>query len=221
MNNQLILAAIILLTSCARSPSSPPLKEDNSIVFPEFFERAGTLLEEPGVPYDLDGVTLRAITIAANDLIPPPLQDTPCWDRQEAYRYRVIRQGDIIFVRIYANTAYCQHNFLILDSGAQYAISRDGRILRRVYDGQPSAPVGPAAPDAGGPIYSGEPISPSDIGILHGEPDPSFLERLRKHAESLRRDAGPLLPQEPDGGLPAPLDGGPPTAADGGVSPSQ
>jgi hypothetical protein len=212
----LLLLAIIILSSCVRSPSSPLLKEDNSITFPEFFERTGTLLAEPGEPYDLDGVTLRAITIAANDLIPPPLHDTPCWDRQEAYRYRVMRQGGIIFVRIYANTAYCQHNFLILDSGAQYAISLDGRILRRVYDGQSPASSGPSFPDAGGQGPSGLPSIPR---INPGEPDPSFLEfvRKKKAAEAARPDSGLPLPLALDGGSPASLDGGVPSTTDGGL----
>lgn len=216
MRNLLFLAVIVLM-DCARTPSPAPLNEDKSIVFPEFFERVGTVVAEPGEPYDLDGVTLRAITIASNDLIPPPVKNTPCWNRPEAYRYRVIRQGDIIFVRIYANTEYCHHNFLILDSGAEYAISLDGRILRRVLDGEPEGPL--PSPDAGDQGFSGEPISPSDLGSLHGPPDPAFLEfvRKKKAAEAARPDSGLPLPQKLDGGSQAFLDGGSSATLDGGL----
>jgi hypothetical protein len=212
----LLLLAAITLTSCARSPTTAPLKEDQSIVFPEFFERVGTVVDEPGEPYDLDGVTLRAITIAANDLIPPPVKDTPCWNRPEAYRYRIIRQGDIIFVRIYANAAYCDHNFLILDSGARYAISLDGRILRRVFDGEPEGGPTPPTPDAGDHESSGALSIPR---FSPGEPDPSFLEfvRRKKAAESARPDSGVPLSQERDGRSPAPLDGGSSETPDGGL----
>jgi hypothetical protein len=96
-----LLAATILL-DCVRSPTSQstPLEEDTSIVFPKFYERFPVVVGDQGLPYELDGVTLRAITIAANDFIPPRSKERPCWQRQEAYRYRVIRQGDIIFVDI-------------------------------------------------------------------------------------------------------------------------
>lgn len=216
---KLLLVAAILLTHCARSPPPSRFQEDRSIVFPKFYERFPTKLSEQGELYQLDGEVLVAISIAANDFAPRDREDVPCWDRQEAFHYRFVRQGDIIFVRIDHNPNYCEHNFLIMDGGAQYAISSDGRILRRLFDGEPSDPFPP--PDAGNQIFSGGPISPSDLGSIRGEPDPAFLERLRKYAESMRPDSGLPLPQVPDGGLPAPLDGGPPAAADGGVSSSQ
>jgi hypothetical protein len=44
-----------------------------------------------------------------------------------------------------------------LDSGAKYAISTDGRILRRVLDGHPENPVGTSAPDDDGSWIKAEP----------------------------------------------------------------
>ncbi|WP_157231871.1 hypothetical protein [Hyalangium minutum] len=82
---------------------------------------------------------LRAVLIAANDFLPPGAKNPSCPNRQEAQSYRVIRQGDITFVYIYENEAYCGGSYLALDSGAKYAISTEGRILRRVLDGHPEA----------------------------------------------------------------------------------
>jgi hypothetical protein len=199
------LTAVILLASCVRSPDPSQLKEDPSIVFPKFYARAPIMTSEQGVPYHLDGPTLVAIATAANDFAPKERLDTPCWDRQEAFHYQFIRQGDVIFVRIDHNTSYCGYKFLIMDGGAQYAISLDGRILRRVFDGEPSGPLPPPSPDAGGKGASGLQQIPE---FSPGEPDPSFLELVRKKAESMRPDAGPRSPLAPDGGSPPPEDGG-------------
>ncbi|PTL76571.1 hypothetical protein [Vitiosangium sp. GDMCC 1.1324] len=207
------LLVALAFANCVRSSGSPsePLAEDTSIVFPSFFERAAIGVGEQGTPYELEGVTLRAITVAANDFIPPDSKERPCWDRQEAYRYRVIRQGDIIFVRIFTDPTHCRRGFLMLDAGAQYAISTDGRILRRVFDGEPEGPSGIPLPDAGGQRLSGEPVPSSSVGTLSGEPSLQFLPK--------RRDGGtaPALPdaQRP---LPSPLDGGSSSALEGGSS---
>jgi hypothetical protein len=219
---KLPLLAVIFLTHCARNsgPLSPQPEEDRSIVFPKFFERFPTTITQPGELYQLDGVVLAAIATAANDFAPKDRKNIPCWDRQEAYNYQFIRQGDIIFVRIDHNTDYCEHNLLIFDGGAQYAISLDGRILRRVFDGEPDGVSPPPPADANGEGSSGlTSIPPSALGSLHGPPDPNFLEfvRQKKAAEAARKDAGLPLPQALDGGSPAPLDGGSPTALDGGL----
>jgi hypothetical protein len=94
-------------------------------------------------------------------------KERSCGNRQEAQRYRVIRQGNIIFVRIDEDTAFCGGGYLSLDSGAKYAISTDGRILRRLVDGEPEEPFTAQAPDASGPRSPpGEPSrsSPSPRG---------------------------------------------------------
>ncbi|HSP78803.1 MAG TPA: hypothetical protein VLQ93_09755, partial [Myxococcaceae bacterium] len=175
------LLVALAFTNCVRSSGSPsePLAEDSSIVFPNFFEQAAIGVDAEGALAELDGVTLRAITVAANDFIPPDSKERPCWDRQEAYRYRVIRQGAITFVRIFTDPTYCRRGFLMLDAGAQYAISRDGRILRRVFDGEPEGPSDIPLPDAGGQELSGEPVPSSSVGTLSGEPSLQFLPKWR------------------------------------------
>jgi hypothetical protein len=104
---------------------------DASIVFPHFFGRAAIRVGAGGAPYEMDGVTLQALMVAANDLLPPGGKGQSCRDRQEAHQYRVIRQGDIIFVQIDDDDAFCGLKYLSLDTSVRYAISTDGRILRR------------------------------------------------------------------------------------------
>lgn len=66
-----------------------------------------------------------------------------------AQRYLVSREGNIIFVYIYEDEEYCGGGYLALDSGVKYAISADGRILRRVFDGHPEEPFEGLNPDGG------------------------------------------------------------------------
>jgi hypothetical protein len=165
------------LTGCVQHPRPVPIQNDRSIVFPQFFEQDPVEVGAKADPYELEGVVLQAITIAANDFLPPSTKDRPCWDRPEAHRYRVIRQGPIIFVRIDEDAAFCGGGYVSLDSGAKYAISTDGRILRRVVDGEPEGPFEPQTPDAANPRTPGE-MSGGSAG-----------------------DAGPL-PSSPDGGSP-------------------
>lgn len=167
MKNLPLLLAVGLY-HCSRSPSPPPvrLEDDKSIRFPRFFEQQATTVGVRGDPYELDGLTLRAIQIAANDFLPPGHKNPPCEYRQEAHHYRVIRQGGIIFVYIYEDPAYCGFSSPALDSGAKYAISAEGRILRRVIDGQPEEPLEPIDLDAGGwvPARPGVPSGYDAIG---------------------------------------------------------
>ncbi|MGZ3459950.1 MAG: Hsp70 family protein [Archangium sp.] len=151
-----------------RSPSPPPVpvEDDKSVRFPRFFEQQAIKVGARSDPYELDGVTLRAIQLAANDFLPPGSESQPCEDRQEAQHYRVIRQGDVVFVYIYEDPKYCGFSSPALDSGAKYAISTDGRILRRVIDGQPEEPFEPVNLDAGGwvPARPGVPSGYDAIG---------------------------------------------------------
>lgn len=135
---------------------------------------------DQGQPYELDGVMLRAIIIAANDYIPPGSQRRSCWDRQEAQSYRVIRQGEIIFVSIEADVSACKLDALLLDNGMCYAISADGRILRRLATGEPDGSLQTRPFDAGVQEYSGELVPDSLEGsTLLGAPGPRSFSRAR------------------------------------------
>jgi hypothetical protein len=163
---------------CARHsyPQPTPLGNDPSIIFPQFYDRPAIHVGAGGVPYELDGVLLRALMIAANHFRPPGEQDQPCWARQEAQRYRVIRQGDIVFVDISEDPEFCGMDYISLDSGATYAISIDGRILRRVTGAEPDRIFGAPATDAGSQNTSPGPLPEQRDGgtdAAHLPPSPA------------------------------------------------
>jgi hypothetical protein len=138
MPRKLTFVVAIALSSCVRKPVqfSTPTEDDTSVIFPLSVGRGLVEVEARKETYDLmDGEVLRALTIAANDYIPPGIINPPCWARQEALTYRFTRREDIIFVYVDENPAYCGSMPTPLHSGAKYAISKDGRILRRVIDG--------------------------------------------------------------------------------------
>jgi hypothetical protein len=201
----LVLAASLL--GCgylgSRLPFETPSEDDKSIVFPEFFERVPVEVGAKGEPYELDGEMLRALVIASNDYLPSDARDLPCPSRKEAQTYRVIRQGSIIFVLITWNYAYCGYQYPPgFGEGMMYAISADGRILRRLVEGQPSGPIEPESPDAGRRRIKAEPGVSDEFESMW----------------YTRRDGGtvPSLPQFPSAPLPA-TDGGTPIL-DGGSS---
>jgi hypothetical protein len=176
--------------------------DDRSIRFPDFHDQFAVQVGEPGQPYQLDGVTLRAIMIAANDYIPPDTHALDCDMRQEAQLYRVIRRGDIIFVSISFNSSFCRPKVYSLDDGARYAISTDGRILRRLVGIEPDGFPREEPPRQRIPVPN----------HLVGAP----FEEIRAYW----RDAGIPIPGEPlaDGGVPVPPDGGlAGTSRDGGT----
>jgi hypothetical protein len=154
----LVLAA--LFAGCIRPASAPPAPAggDRTIVFPQFFEHAAITVGASGGTYELDGEILRAVAIAANDFLPPHDPPGPCHKRQEAQIYRVIRQGNVIFVDIRENHEYCGHRYPALDSGAKYAVSTDGRILRYVLDGAEGGPfdTGTSPGEVRGEEFTGE-----------------------------------------------------------------
>jgi hypothetical protein len=169
----LLLAVTMVLTSCARTPSrrTAPIEEDMSIVFPNFHEHEATRASVEGQPYEWEGVLLQALATAANDFLPPDARGMSCWSRQESYRYRVIKQGGIIFVDISADPDACRPAPRMLDGGVKYAISRDGRILRRLFDGEPEVNPAPEGTDAGVPAATSTPSIP--VGdTTWGEPQP-------------------------------------------------
>ncbi|MCY1075559.1 hypothetical protein [Archangium lansingense] len=210
-----LILTILLTSSCALFPKPPP--EDPSIRFPNFYENFATIVGKQGQPYELDGVTLRAISIAANDFIPPGYKSRWCWDRQESHLYRVIRQGDIIFVDISANPRACEQKVMVLDGGAKYAISTDGRILRRLFDGEPED-LNPAS-ETTAQEPRGTPVPESQVGGLFGRPDPnlpsSWFDGGTRHPTP-ESPPTPPAPDSPDAGSPVP-DGG--TQAPDGGSP--
>ncbi|ATB30023.1 hypothetical protein MEBOL_003478 [Melittangium boletus DSM 14713] len=151
------LTLIVLAASCVRSPfpSSVPVEDDQSVVFPSFLAQPSTAVGEPGKHYAWDGELLRAVLIATNDFLPYRTRNVPCHRQLEAQRYHVIREGDVIFVYIYEDENYCGGGYVALDSGVKYAISSDGRILRRVFDGQPEQHLDESNPDGGVPAKPG------------------------------------------------------------------
>ncbi len=146
------LGLVVIAAGCARvwSPSPPPLEDDPSIALPSFFDQPASEVNSGGV-FALEGVVLRAIQIAADDFLPPDRAKQACWDRQDAHRYQVIRRERIIFVRIDEDLEACGLRYVSLDTGVTYAISEEGRILRRVFDTPAAVPTqaSPVQADAG------------------------------------------------------------------------
>ncbi|NOK12918.1 hypothetical protein [Corallococcus exercitus] len=169
-----ILASALVLAGCMRAAVPAPAKyeEDPSITFPRFFAQPAVSLATEGTVYELDVDTLRALTVATRDLLPPQDATVSCGSRWESQQYRVVRQGDVIFIRIDEDPRACGRTQPALDSGASYAIHRDGRILRRLIDGQPD---GSRPGDAGVSSTPGEPGAASP-GALGDGPSP-FLPR--------------------------------------------
>lgn len=150
----------------------PPRADDTSIVFPEFFEHDAIEVGSRAQPFELDGETLRALTVVANDFRPSDDKDLPCPSRKEAQLYRVIRRENILFVYVYENAAYCGRQNPALDSGARYAISTDGHILRRLLDGHPERPIDESTPGDGGGWLKSEPgASPTFDATTASQPD--------------------------------------------------
>lgn len=106
----------------------------------------------------IDGPALRALKVAADDFFPAWGPPRACIDTPEAYRYYSVRRGEIIYVAILLDPSYCGRAFPPLDSGARYAIGIDGRILRRLLDGE-------ADVDTWG-----------DGGFKDGGPEPAFWD---------------------------------------------
>lgn len=133
---------------CAPKPPDWYSHQDRSIKMPRF--DATTKID-----LVIDGATLQAVRVAADDFLPPSSQTRQCSDGQVAHRYEVSRQGDIIFVRISEDPAACGGQGYSLDGAGRYAIHKDGRILRRVLDGDGQGSEEPD--DAGQPLDAGTP----------------------------------------------------------------
>src|SRR5690349_20926696 len=113
MGTRILIASLCLLvTGCARNhcamfmswfgcgPSQAVLAEDKTIEFPQFYETKTIDVEEGGGIFRLDGVTLRAVRIAADDFLPLWRGTTSCQETQVAHRYRVIRRARVVFIYI-------------------------------------------------------------------------------------------------------------------------
>jgi hypothetical protein len=139
-----LLGCCVALTSCAHGPCKTlgNLFGCNCVKKPEFSNHPDPNITLPvfdstlRVDADVDGSTLQAIRIAADDYLTPGAEDRPCERRQSSYGYQALRQGDIIFVRIDFKPENCGGAIDMLDGGATYAISTEGRILRRALDGR-------------------------------------------------------------------------------------
>ena len=163
----LLIWAMLFSSGCSWFSASLPPREDRSIRFPNFHEHLATSVGGQGQLFAMDGVTLKAITIAANDFAPSRARQEQCETRQESQRYEVIRQGDIVFVEISANPAACGMKLMMLDGGAKYAIHTDGRILRRLFDGEPED-TQPDAADADGAKSNVTFVPDSQVGAIYG-----------------------------------------------------
>lgn len=148
----LFLVLAVGFAACVRRPSSPPVprEDDTSIALPNFHGQPAVAVGAEGQPYELDGAVMRALMIATNDYIPPGAEERPCWGSPQAHRYRVIRQGDIIFIDIEDDLEACGLQYVMLHSGVTYAISIDGRILRRVAGGSLDGMLLPEPPKKDG-----------------------------------------------------------------------
>lgn len=200
----LLLSLTVFVAGCIRSlwPPAAPVEEDPSVTFPEFFEQEAVAVGGSEGVFEVDGPTLRALAVAANDLL--PIRDTlPCVDKQEAHLYRVVRREDIIFIRIDENPASCGRDHPRLDSGAHYAIGMDGRILKRVIDGA-------EVHTSSGRGIVGAPAPP---GV-----SPSFdPERMNAPAFLLKSHDGGVKPEKTSPPTPPfPVDGGAPSSPDAG-----
>ncbi|WP_223641844.1 hypothetical protein [Corallococcus sp. EGB] len=174
---RLLLVGAVLCVGCLRreaNPSDSLAVEDRSIVFPNMYAHEVLEVGAPGQPYSLDGSLVRALVVAVDDFLPREQEGRSCSSRREAHRFRVLREGDIVFIRMDLDPRACEPGGLLLDGGVTYAVRlSDGRILRRLHDGEPDGQGIPGGSDAG---VSGNPSDPSiPVGDTSwGEPLPSF-----------------------------------------------
>ncbi|MCY1046412.1 hypothetical protein OV208_34225 [Corallococcus sp. bb12-1] len=170
----LLLVGMVLFVGCMRRQGASPEPswvEDRSIVFPDFSARTGLSTDAPGQMYALDGALLRAVVLAADAFLPREHEGRSCWNRRESYRFRILREGDIAFVRIDADPRACTPGPRLLDGGATYAVRiSESRILRSLHDGEPDGTTVPGNPDAGtldAPSDTSIPVGDTSWGESH------------------------------------------------------
>jgi len=160
--NVTIAALTVLALSCVKRSPDWVARQDVSISLPRF--DAATKVDTV-----LDGMTLQAIRVAAEDFAPATTEPKACASTQAAQTYKVIHRGEIIFVEISRNPEACGGQGHALDGAARYAVSMDGRILRRVLDGEEGVEPLPGAPDGGTPMADENPFPPgpyAPLGLL-------------------------------------------------------
>ncbi|WP_147450076.1 hypothetical protein [Corallococcus carmarthensis] len=163
-----MIPAALLLAGCLRStPTRDAWTNDASIEFPHFFGQPAVEVGADGGTVELNGTVLHALEAAAADFLGPQDANTPCVDRRESHRYRVIQRQGITFVRMDEDPRACGLTVPALHSGAQYAVGSDGRILRRLRDGEPDGSLMPT--DAGPGIL----VPTSEVGRSFDAPDGS------------------------------------------------
>lgn len=204
---EFIFSAAIMLCGCVRRPEpfSTPSANDNSIIFPLSTGGGFVEVDARNGTYQMDGEALRALMIVANDLFPPGVstKNLPCWARQEAHTYRFTRRDDIIFVYVDEDLAYCGRTAPALDSGAKYAISKDGRILRRVIGSEPDHVLWRLqTPDGGTVTVVAEPgVSPTPEDLE--KPDSGIVKIVTEPVDMpglfiLEPIPGGPIPESPD-----------------------
>lgn len=204
------LLTLAVFYGCARSLYPPP-DEDPTLKFPPFYREFPVHVDKPGQVFELDGVLLRALVIAANEYTPPSNGKQQCWEKPESLRYRFIRKDNIIFVEVIEDDAACDHKWLALDSGAAYAISGDGRILRRLIGSQTGELLGLDTPSG-----HGVPVPASEVGSSTAPNDWEGLAPIL----GMKQDGGTHLPDfivVPANDDPLPAGGLPGDAPDGGT----
>ncbi len=221
MRNLLPILTALLLVTCVRSPGShrPPPPYDASIRFPRALKSPGLRLGQLEQRVRMDGAIVQAIMVVTRDFIPPSSGSDDCFTKPGDFDYDVLRDGDIIFVRISPNYDSCERGPWPLDWGAKYAISTDGRILTQInddYDDGPEWESPPSSPDAGTDedagyrrLYDLKDLVPMISGPVD---DPPFFTRpewLAQHPwPPSRKPHAPSDGGTPDGGFHA--DGGSP-----------
>ena len=144
-----LLALAAATLSCVHGPCDPwvslwgcrlrPVQQDPNVQCPNFYETLPIeITADGGGIFEFDDLPVQALQVATEDYFqgPRPL-GKPCsypkdafTYRRDAYTYRLVRQGDIVFVKIVADPDKCGRHGLS-DEGATYAIGPDGEILHR------------------------------------------------------------------------------------------
>ena len=163
--------ALLAFLGC-NSRQSAPIKEDPSVRFPNFYRTVPSRLDPDGGLLELDDLVIQGIQVASAHFFdgPRPL-GRPCSENRWAYRYRVVRQGDIVFVKIEGDPRRCGQEYTLDDSGATYAVGADGQILRwrpgagilDDFEDEPDAGRLVPAEERGAPAEGEAPELPSEL----------------------------------------------------------
>jgi hypothetical protein len=191
----------IFSTACAWRPAplSTPAENDDSIIFPLSVGREFVEVAPQKNTYQMEGEVLRALMVATNDYFTPAAFNGPCWARPEAHTFRFTRRDNVVFVYVEENWDMCDRKSFPIHSGAKYAISTEGRILRRVTGSEPDHGIWRLKMSDGGTVTvvakpgvvpDLESLETPDGGILKiltepvNMPDVMILEPVEEGSES-------------------------------------